>query len=265
MSSATMDRPVRNIDRSNIKRPGIVRLTRVEMRKMVDTRSGFWLLVTIGLLSLLIVAVILIWGGEEGGRTFYDFFQPTLFPVAIFLPVLGILMVTSEFSQRTTLATFALVPHRGRVMAAKFAAGIIYALLSVVTSLVAAAIGHGLALAFGQTSTADWSIEGTALGGAVLIQALGVINGIAFGLLLMNTPAAIVLNFVAPIALTIIASVITGLTKVLAWIDITAATDPLTTNSMTSTDWQHLGTASLFWIVLPIVLGSSRLAKRELK
>ena len=42
-----------------------------------------------------------------------------------FLPVLLILMVTSEWSQRTGLTTFTLEPHRGRVVGAKFVAGLI--------------------------------------------------------------------------------------------------------------------------------------------
>ena len=39
------------------------------------------------------------------------------------LPIVGILLVSSEWSQRTALITFTLVPQRMRVMSAKLAAG----------------------------------------------------------------------------------------------------------------------------------------------
>ena len=34
-------------------RPGLARLTKVELRKMVDTRSGFWLLLAVLALTVL--------------------------------------------------------------------------------------------------------------------------------------------------------------------------------------------------------------------
>ena len=39
------------------------------------------------------------------------------FPMTVILPIIAILSVTSEWSQRTGLTTFTLVPHRGRVIA----------------------------------------------------------------------------------------------------------------------------------------------------
>src|SRR3712207_8192920 len=39
-------------------------------------------------------------------------------PMTIILPILAVLSVTSEWSQRSGLATFTLVPHRGRVLLA---------------------------------------------------------------------------------------------------------------------------------------------------
>ena len=47
-------------------------------------------------------------------RTFLNFMGATATPQGFLLPVLGILLVTSEWGQRTALTTFALEPHRGR-------------------------------------------------------------------------------------------------------------------------------------------------------
>ncbi len=255
--------PIR-VDRSQLRRPGLVRLTRVEMRKMVDTRSGFWLLLTIAAVSVLFVTIGLF-AGEDSDRTFYNFFQATLFPVAILLPVLGIMMVTTEFSQRTTLTTFSLVPNRWKVILAKFLAGIVYALLSMVFSLLVAAIGHALAVLLGLSEHADWKIKPVAIATAALFQVTLVVTGIAFGLLLMNTPAAIVLYFVLPNVLAILGSTIKALSKSVQWLDLTSAAGPLADNTMTKDNWAHLGTAALLWIGLPVLLGSWRLHRRELK
>ena len=44
--------------------------------------------------------------------------------MTVILPIIAILSVTSEWSQRTGLTTFTLVPHRGRVMLAKALAAV---------------------------------------------------------------------------------------------------------------------------------------------
>ena len=44
------------------QRPPLSRLTRVELRKMVDTRSGFWLQLSVAALIVLVVVITLIAG-----------------------------------------------------------------------------------------------------------------------------------------------------------------------------------------------------------
>jgi ABC-2 type transport system permease protein len=264
-TTATKPRAMAPVDRSQLRPPSLVRLTRVEMRKMVDTRSGFWLLLVIGLLSAAFV-VINLFAGPDENRTFDQFFQGSLFPVGVLLPVLGILMVTSEWSQRTTLSTFTLVPKRLRITLAKIFAGTSYAVLSLISSLVFATAGFGLAEGLGRAAAGStWSIEVTALAGAVLFQVMGMLSGLAFGLILLNTPAAIVLSFVLPTGLTILGSAIKSISDWVVWLDINQPAANLTENSMTGDDWKHLATASLLWIWVPLALGSLRLIRREVK
>ena len=45
--------------------------------------------------------------------------------MSLLLPVMGILLVTSEWSQRTDMTTFALEPHRSRVIMAKLVTGVV--------------------------------------------------------------------------------------------------------------------------------------------
>ena len=127
-------------------RPGLGRLTAVELRKMVNTRSGFWLPIGVALLT---VAVALIASANHGGRdaTFTHVLHATAQPAAFLLPVMGMLLICGEWSQRTTLTTFTLVPSRWRVIGAKLGASMIVSTIALVVCLLltvvsAAALGH---------------------------------------------------------------------------------------------------------------------------
>jgi ABC-2 type transport system permease protein len=43
-----------------LPRAGLPRLSRIELRKMADTRAGFWLLLMVELLAIAIVTITLI-------------------------------------------------------------------------------------------------------------------------------------------------------------------------------------------------------------
>ena len=99
-------------------RPGLGQLIAVELRKMVNTRSGFW--VPIGV-ALITVAVAIIASANHGGLdgTFTHVLHKAGLPAAFLLPVMGVLLICGEWSQRTTLTTFTMVPSRWRVIGAK--------------------------------------------------------------------------------------------------------------------------------------------------
>ena len=94
------------------------RIVAVEPRKSFDTRSGFWLLASIGITALLATGAVLLWAPDS--ELTYDTFAAAIgVPMSVLLPVVAILSVTSEWSQRSGLTTFTLVPHRGRIVLAK--------------------------------------------------------------------------------------------------------------------------------------------------
>src|ERR1700742_613698 len=126
------------------RRPSLARLTKVELRKMVDTRSGFWLLLAVAGLTLVAVLITALFAHEDQ-RTFRHILSNGLQPAGILLPVVGILLVTSEWSQRTALVSFALVPHRTRLLAAKILAGVVLALAATALALVLAVLGTAIA------------------------------------------------------------------------------------------------------------------------
>ncbi|HXD56852.1 MAG TPA: hypothetical protein VN606_02995, partial [Thermoleophilaceae bacterium] len=111
-------------------RPPLSRLTLVELRKMTDTKAGFWLQLSVLALAVLVVVVNAL-AGHVQDHQFMDYFSGTSQGLSALLPVLGILLVTSEWSQRTAMITFSLVPQRTRVMAAKTLAAVVLALIAL--------------------------------------------------------------------------------------------------------------------------------------
>jgi len=266
MSSSTLSRP----DWSDPDgfatpptRPSWARLTVVEMRKMIDTRAGFWLLVSIVLISLAAVIIQLIWGDADA-RTLSGYFTLSLYPVGVLLPVLGILTVTSEWSQRTALITFTLVPERHRIVIAKLAAASIFAALSLVVSLLFSVLGNALGILL-RDSGGSWSLPAANLGQALVFQVLGVLMGVGFGMLLMNTPLAIVLYFMLPTVWQILTSLITAIQDVAGWLDLNVTMEPLSRGDVHGEGWAKVATSVLVWTVIPLILGTLRLLRREVK
>ena len=240
-----------------LPRAGLPRLTRVELRKMADTRSGFWLLVVIELLAAAIVAITVI-AGEQQDQNFHDLLKGTLWVVSILLPVLGILAVTSEWGQRTGLTTFALVHERGRVITAKLLAAAGLALYAVVACLVTAALGNLFA-------GGSWDLPLYALAHGALFELIGVLGGVAFGLVFLNSALAIVLYFILPTAWAILFETIHSLDKPADWLDTSRTFAPLIDGGMGGTAWAQLGTSVALWLGAFLVVGLWRLRRTELK
>ena len=238
-------------------RPSLPRLSAVELRKMADTRAGFWLLLIVGLLAAGIVTITTIFGNAED-HNLAPLFQGALWVASVLLPVLGILAVTSEWSQRTALTTFSLVPGRERIIAAKIVAGTALALVAVVVCLLAAAIGN---LFVG----GSWSLGLSGLGTGTLFEVLGMLGGIAFGLAFLSSPLAIVLYFALPTVWAILGESISALDKPAQWLDTSRSMQPLVDNTMAGGDWARLATSVALWIGVPLVIGLLRLRRSELK
>jgi len=161
------------------------RLVAVEVRKMADTRAGMWLLIAIGLITAAAVTIF-YFAAPDGQRTFLNFMIATASPQGSLLPVLGILLVTSEWGQRTTLTTFALEPARLKVIWAKVIAALMVGLVAIVVAIAVgivlgilgavagAANSGGLLMVVGILWVLFWAVFG--LGMRVMII-MGLIKG----------------------------------------------------------------------------------------
>jgi ABC-2 type transport system permease protein len=238
------------------------RLVGVEWRKQVDTRAGLWLLISIGLITAGVLVIMFFVGG--GAHSWGDYLLATATPMSILLPIVGILAATSEWSQRTGLTTFALEPRRPRVVLAKALSSLLTAVATLVLSVALSAGVHQLAVSL-RGVEADWSMSWAVLGGVALMIALSLIQGVAFGLALLNTPGAIVAYLVLPTVWGILGGLISWLKDAATWLDVNTSMEPLLSGTMTGAQWAHLGTASLVWVGLPLAFGLWRVVRAELK
>lgn len=239
------------------------RLVHVELRKMLDTRAGRWLVIGIG---VAIAAALLILFFVDGGQhPFEGYLQATTMPTAIILPVVGILAVTSEWSQRTGLVTFTLEPRRVRVGWAKFTASMIVAVAAFALSIALAAAAHQAAITL-RGITPGWDIAALTVTGAGLYVLLGLAQGVGFGMLFKNTPAAIVAYFALPTVWGILTGLIPSLRTTAEWLDLNRTMNPLFMgSSLTGEQWAQLGTSVGVWVALPLVIGMWRLTRAEVK
>ncbi len=236
------------------------RLTVIELRKLADTRAGLWLLIVIALATVATSAIMLGWSGDDE-QTFEGFFAFALFPAAVLMPVLGILSMTAEWSQRTALTTFTLVPRRERVVLAKLLAGVVVAIASTVAALVISAAANLLGAALG--GEGSWDIAGSLIWQGVLLQVVFILMGLGFGALLLNTPAAIVAFFALPMVWGILGGTIKALNKAAEWLDINTTTTALSEVGMTGGEYARLGVSAAVWVLVPLGLGIWRVLRRE--
>jgi ABC-2 type transport system permease protein len=238
----------------------LTRLTLVELRKLADTRAGFWLLLVIGVASAGTAAILLSAAPAEEQR-FFNLVSFGLAPATVLLPVLGVLSMTSEWSQRTALSTFTLVPERGRVVAAKLLAGVLIAIAAVVAAITLSALANLIAIGIG--GDGSWHITAAQLGKLLLNQVIYLLMGAGFGALLMSSPLAIVLYFALPTVWSILGEMIKPLSTVAGWADLNITATPLSEPAMTSGEWARLGVSFAIWVLLPLVLGTVRTLRRE--
>jgi ABC-2 type transport system permease protein len=242
------------------------RLIAVELRKLVNTRAGLWLVLSIGLVSLLIMTAMLIWA-EDSDLVFGQIFGLMNIPTGFLLPVLAILLVTSEWGQRTGLVTFTLEPRRSRVVVAKLATALVAAVGAVLVALAFGALGNVLAGVFHDAPAGRWEMTLAGLSNSVMLQFFALLMGFAFGMLIRNSAAAIVLYFVIPTIWSILAQVIPWVHDHLQkWADFSFAQQPFQSGEWASSqEWAHLATSGTIWLVLPLVFGIWRLLRSEVK
>ncbi len=259
----------RHSDRSPVtrRRVPLHRILAVELRKSFDTRSGFWLLASIGLAALLTTGAVIAWAPASE----FSYSQFTLaigVPMSVILPIIAVLSVTAEWSQRTGLATFTLVPHRGRVLLAKALAIALVALAATAVAFAVGGLGNVVGTSIAGIDTV-WDQDLADVGYFALGNTLMLLVGFTLGALIRNSPGAIVAYmvyaFVAPGLLAFLAFSQAWFGDARPWVDPKFNQDALLQGGFTAEDWTHLAVTTVVWLVLPLSVAVVNLLRSEVK
>jgi ABC-2 type transport system permease protein len=258
------------LDVSQTRPIGFERLVGVELRKLTDTRAGRWLLIAIVAITALtlVIQMAVVVNNDNVHVQFRDFLLAMNTPMGILLPVLGVMSVTSEWSQRTAMVTFTLEPSRMRVVAAKLVALLALSVAAWIFGLVLATVANVL---YGGLSgnVLVWGSVGKLAFDYLVSWVLGMATGFALGALFLNSAAGIVVyfvySFVLPIPFAIGAQLMGWFDSLRPWIDFNFAQSPLLDGTIGGRDWAHLATSGIIWLVIPLVIGLWRISRAEVK
>jgi ABC-2 type transport system permease protein len=243
------------------------RLLQVELVKMFNTRAGFWLMVSIAATALIATVSVILFA-PDSALTYDNFGAAIGVPMTLLLPVMAILSVTSEWSQRSGLTTFTLVPHRGRVIRAKMVVSMALGAVSIGVALAIGALGNLVGSTIAGVDTV-WDIPASQIGYLVFANVLNLLVGFMLGVLIRNSPGAIVgfvvYSFVLPTLSILLGSFQDWWKDSRPWLDFNWAQGELYDGHLSSTEWAQLGTSGLIWLVVPLVVGLVMVMRSEVK
>ena len=249
---------------------GRIPLTRIittELRKMFDTRSGFWLMASIAILALLATAAVILFA-RDGEMTYDSFAAAIGIPMTVVLPIIAILSVTGEWTQRSGLTTFTLVPHRGKVIAAKATACVGIAVVSIPLAFGIGALGNVVGTAIAGVEPV-WDVTVTNLLNVVLANVLGMAVGFMLGVVIRSTPGALVAYFLYSFLLPTLALLLAvsqeWFRDLQPWVDFDYAQSALFEGALSAQQWAHLGVTGVIWLVVPLTVGLGLVTRAEVK
>jgi hypothetical protein len=269
MTTATIDR---SLDRPPTRReaPSPIPFTRVlwvELTKMFNTRSGFWLMVSIAATATIATSAVILWAPDS--ELTYDNFGAAIgFPMVVLLPVVAILSVTSEWSQRSGLTTFTLLPHRGRVIGAKMTVAVLVGVASIVVALGIGALGNIVGSSIAGVDTV-WDISTNQALSIVFANVLQLLIGFMLGVLIRNSAGALVAYFVYNFVLSTLTMLLAQSQQWFAdlqpWVDFNYAQGALFEGHLTGEQWANLGVSGMLWLVIPLTIGLVLIRRSEVK
>ena len=255
--------------RATVRPIPLMRVTQVELRKMFDTRSGFWLIASIGITALLATAGVILFA-PEADLTYSTFVSAIRFPMAVILPIVAILSVTSEWTQRSGLTTFTLIPHRSRVITAKAISSVTVGVVSVLLAFVIGALGNVVGTAITGTDLV-WNISLTQYLYFVLGNVLSLLIGFMLGVLIRASAGAIagyfVYSFLLPTIFGLLAEGATWFRELQPWVDVQYAQSSLFLfeGALTGEQWANIGVTAVIWLVIPLAIGLGFVTRAEVK
>jgi ABC-2 type transport system permease protein len=230
----------------------------VESRKLVDTRAQTALIVSALLLCLGIAVLESVLAPEPSvGRVL-----PTAAaPLYLAVPIAAILSITSEWTRRGALITFAAEPSRPRVAAAKLGASLLLTVgLVLAVSLMAGAAAATALAVRGAASPLAAASGADAVVTVLITASLSVLTAAAVAFLIPSTAAAIVVFIVFTLAVD---GVVGALGPVGSWLSYNRAVEGLSTGAVGSVP--QTAVALVVWLLVPLVVGVVVFSRREVR
>jgi hypothetical protein len=232
-------------------------LLRAELHKTTAARAAKWMLAVTALLAIAGEAVPLVFT-RDVSQTRGSYLTWSALGLSRLLPIVLMLAMTAEWSQRTALTTFTLEPRRSRVLAAKVLTGLAIAMIAACFAFLIAELTVTAARAAGHHVTLSWNWP--QLAGFALFVLLTSAIGIAIGAALHNTAAAIVAYFALAAAASLL--MVPALRRAGDWVNTGQ-----TFGWMLSGEWSghvaQIATSAAIWIVLPLTIGAVRTVRRD--
>jgi ABC-2 type transport system permease protein len=212
------------------------------------------------------VATILF--APEADLTYYTFAKAIGFPMTFILPIIAILSITGEWSQRTGLTTFTLVPHRTRVILAKVVASVTVGVASMMVALVFGVAGNLVGPAITGTERV-WDVSVAHALEIVLGSLISLLLGTMLGILFRSSSVGLVAYFVisllVPTMFGLLATSQEGFRDTQRWVDLNNAQSFLFDGTVSGMQWARLAVATALWVVLPAILGLRLVMRSEVK
>jgi ABC-type transport system involved in multi-copper enzyme maturation permease subunit len=192
-------------------------------------------------------------------QTYASYLGVAAVGVSILLPVVAILLLTGEWSQRSVMTTFTQEPGRIRVLNAKLAVSVLLGVGGSAFGGMVTAAALALAASSGRALEANLTVG--AITGYLLFVLLNVLAGVALGALLQSSAPAIAASFALPAAFAVLGK---ASTLVSDWIDTSGPW-----NWVLENDWAgHVAQISfsiVFWVAVPLAAGVVRTILRDVE
>jgi len=199
----------------------------------------------------------------------YDSFAGAIgIPMTIVLPIIAALSITSEWSQRTGLTTFTMVPSRSRVVLAKLLDTVLVGIVSILVALAVGAVGNVVGSQLAGVPT-TWDMTFSEVLYILAGNGLGLLMGFTLGVLFRNSAAAIVGYFVYAMVLPTLSALLAGAQGWYAdaqpWVDFQWNQTGLFDGGYGPTEWAQLLVTGTIWLLLPLAFGLWRVLRSEVK
>ena len=234
---------------------------------MFDTRSGFWLMASIVISACSPTAAIIVFAPDD--ELTYDIVRaghrrPDDGHPSDDRPAVG--HQRMEPAQRPDHLHPDPAPRASDH--GEGLASISVGVASMVLAFAIGALGTLVGTAITGT-TAVWDVSLADSSYIVLGNLLGLMIGFMLGVLIRNSPGAIVAYFVYTFALTplfiLLANSQAWFHDSRAWIDVNFAQAPLFMfdGAVTGEQWANIGFTAVFWLVIPLAVGLRQVLRTE--